>query len=66
MNRAVHTNQDIIEEEPLRVWDFGLVDTSTSPAIGYMEIVDYRDQKTLLPTIKKVVRRRSSIHSNEW
>ena len=32
-------------------WVFGIVDTSHSPAIGYMEMVDTRDTETLLPII---------------
>ena len=48
------------------LWVFGMVDTSFSPAIGYMEIVEKRDQITLLPIINRVARRGSIIHSDEW
>lgn len=48
------------------MWVFGMVDTSTSPATGYMEIVDKRDAATLLPIIQAVVQRGSTIHSDEW
>ena len=50
--------------EPL--WVFGIVDTSVSPAIGYMEIVPKRDAATLLPIIERIVRPGSIIHSDEW
>ena len=48
------------------MWVFGMVDTSTSPAVGYMEIVDARDAATLLPIISTVVQPGSIIHSDEW
>lgn len=35
------------------IWVFGLVDTSTVPCLGYMEIVKSRSAMTLLPIIKK-------------
>ena len=34
-----------------QIWVFGLVDTSRTPALGYMEIVPQRDAATLLPLI---------------
>ena len=34
------------------IWVFGLCDTSTTPALGYMEIVPARDAATLLPIIQ--------------
>lgn len=34
------------------VWVFGLCDTSQTPALGYMEIVQSRDALTLLPIIR--------------
>ena len=48
------------------LWVFGLVDTSTRPATGYMQIVDQRDSATLLPIIQRVVRLGSIVHSDEW
>ena len=36
-------------------WVFGLADTSSKPAITYMETVDKRDAATLLPIIQRVV-----------
>ena len=47
-------------------WVFGIVDTSTSPAIGYMELVDTRDAETLLPIINSVVEPGSIVHTDEW
>lgn len=48
------------------IWVFGILDTSTSPGIGYMEIVNKRDAATLLPIIQSVVQQGSIIHSDEW
>ena len=47
-------------------WVFGMVDTSTSPATGYMELVEKRDAATLLPIINRIVRPGSIIHSDQW
>uniref|UniRef100_A0A0P4WJT7 ISXO2-like transposase domain-containing protein n=1 Tax=Scylla olivacea TaxID=85551 RepID=A0A0P4WJT7_SCYOL len=47
-------------------WVFGIVDRSTKPAVGYMEIVEARDAATLLPIVSKVVQPGSIIHSDEW
>ncbi|CAL4124834.1 unnamed protein product [Meganyctiphanes norvegica] len=43
-----------------------IVDTTASPAIGYMEIVETNDVSTLLPLILKVVQPGSIIRSKEW
>ncbi|KAG7173716.1 hypothetical protein Hamer_G018006 [Homarus americanus] len=48
------------------IWVFGIGDTSRSPSVGYMEIVETRDAATLLPIILKVVQQGSVIHSDEW
>ncbi len=48
------------------IWVFGIVDTSTKPAFGYMQIVHSRDSATLLPIIEKVVQPRSIIYSDQW
>ena len=45
---------------------FGLVDTSQTPALGYMEIVPQRDAATLLPLINAHVAPGTIIHSDEW
>lgn len=49
-----------------QVWVFGIVDTSKTPAVGYMEVVERRNAETLLPIINRVVRAGSTIHSDEW
>ncbi|XP_062508808.1 uncharacterized protein LOC134185043 [Corticium candelabrum] len=48
------------------VWVFGIVDTSTTPATGYMEVVQRRDAATLLPIIQAHVLPNTTIHSDEW
>ena len=48
------------------VWVFGIVDVSTTPAMGFMEIVERRNAETLLPIIEKVVKPGSIIYSDEW
>lgn len=49
-----------------QIWVFGILDTSQTPAIGYMEIVPKRDAATLLPIIQRIVRPGSVIYSDEW
>ena len=51
------------------VWVFGMVDTSTSPALpklGYVEEVYRRDAATLLPIINAHTASGSVIHSDMW
>ena len=48
------------------MWVFGLVDTSHSPALGYMEVVPRRDAATLLPIITAHTAQGTIIHSDEW
>ena len=48
------------------VWVFGLADTSYTPALGYMEVVQHRDAATLLPIIQAHTRPGTVIHSDEW
>ncbi|KAG9467405.1 hypothetical protein GDO78_015019 [Eleutherodactylus coqui] len=48
------------------IWVFGIVDTSTTPAVGYMEVVPDRSIETLLPIIRRVVRPGSTVHSDSW
>ena len=48
------------------MWVFGITDTSTKPAITYLETVEKRDAATLLPIIEKVVRPGSIVYSDEW
>ena len=48
------------------MWVFGLVDTSFTPALGYMELVPRRDAATLLPIISAHVAPGTIIYSDEW
>ena len=48
------------------LWVFGIVDTSTTPSLGYMEIVESRNAHTLLPIIRKVVYPQTIVHSDQW
>ena len=43
-----------------------MVDTSHSPALGYMEIVQQRDAVTLLPIIQRHVAPGTDVRSDEW
>ena len=43
-----------------------MVDTSVTPALGYMEIVSQRTALTLLPIMQQHVRPGTIIHSDEW
>ena len=47
-------------------WVFGLVDTSTKPATGYMELVQSRDAQTLLPIIQAHTAPGTIVHSDQW
>ena len=57
-----HRGRPTIEQ----IWVFGLVDTSWTHALGYMEIVSQRDAATLLPLINAHVAPGTIIHSDEW
>ena len=45
---------------------FGLVDVSTSPATGYMEIVKSRDRATLHGIIQQHILPNAVVHTDEW
>ena len=47
-------------------WVFGMVDTSKTPSLGYMQMVDTRDAATLLPIIQAHTAPGTIIHSDEW
>ena len=47
-------------------WVFGLCDTSKTPGVGYMELVQDRRAVTLIPIIERVVLPGSIIHSDQW
>ena len=48
------------------VWVFGMVDTTTSPSLGYMEIVDCQNAATLLPIIQAHVKPGTIVWSDQW
>ena len=43
-----------------------MVDTSTTPSLGYMEVVPDRRATTLLPIIQQHVLPGTTVHSDEW
>ena len=47
-------------------WVFGMVDTSKTPSLGYMQMVDTRDAATLLPIIQAHTAPGTIVHSDEW
>jgi hypothetical protein len=47
-------------------WVFGIVDTSYTPARGYMQCVERRNSATLLPIIQKVCLPGTMIYSDGW
>lgn len=49
-----------------KIWVFGIVDTSYSPALGYVEVVPNRTSATLFPIIQRVIRPGTVIISDEW
>ncbi|KAG0440290.1 hypothetical protein DMUE_1849 [Dictyocoela muelleri] len=49
-----------------KIWANTKVDTLTTPAKGYAEVVSSRNSDTLLPLIQRVVADGSNIHTDEW
>ena len=49
-----------------QLWVFGMVDTTQSPGLGYVEIVPARDASTLLPIIQAHTAPGTIIHSDQW
>lgn len=49
-----------------QTWALCLVDTTTTPATGWVEIVPNRTKSTLLNVITRVVREGTEIHTDEW
>ncbi len=47
------------------MWVFGLVDTSHTPALGYVQIVQCLDAATLLLIIQQHVHSGTIIHSDQ-
>ena len=47
-------------------WVFGLVDTSSSPSLGYMELIPRRDAQTILPIIQAHTHPGTTIYSDQW
>ena len=48
------------------VWVFGLVDTSHTPALVYMQVVPQRDAAILLPNVQAHSLPGTIIHSDQW
>ena len=45
---------------------FGMVDVSSRPALGYMEIVQQRTAAHLLPIIQQHTKPNTTVHSDQW
>ena len=49
-----------------RMWGFGMVDTSQTPALGCMHIVPDHIAATLLSVIRNHTAQHTTIHSDQW
>ena len=45
---------------------FGLADTSQTPALGFIQVIQQRDSVTLLPIIEEHIAPGTIMHSDEW
>jgi len=62
----VQTQNNIGRCTQQEIWVLGMVDTSSSPALGYMEIVQQRDAATLLPIINAHAAPGTVVHTDKW
>ena len=49
-----------------QTWVFGICDSSTTPAVGFMKVVPDRRAQTLIPIIKEIIRPGTIIWDGEW
>ena len=47
-------------------WVLGIADTSCTPSLGYMQLVENRTATTLLHIIRRHTARESIVHTGEW
>lgn len=68
--RVIHTTKSCLVHrrcDPVgSMQAFGIVDTSVSPAFGYMEITENQKADTFLPTVERIVHPGTTIHSDCW
>ena len=48
------------------IWVFGILDTSHTPTLSYMQVVAQRDAATLLPIIQVHILPNTVIYSDKW
>ena len=65
-SRLVELYEEMRNCKVVHCHNFGIVDTSTTPATGYLRMVNRRDAATLLPIIQNVIQPGSIIHSDQW
>lgn len=66
MNLNATMKLDIEAQKSRQVYQIALVDTSFTPAMGYMLVVQQRDDATLLPIIQAHMAPGTIIHSDQW